>query len=199
MNSDNNPPTPLLHRPGGRAVIITLALVASHGLTFLAGWESARQAMLHKLDAMAENWDDAVNEAFGEAAPVEQPQAQPDNYNPQSYTKAEPEPNTDESDSSFCWGGEPCESATVPGVYYVHVTRNGGPARWPLPDLADMPEGCDSATETPCYDEATGFNYGVWRGSFHWYNPNAAAMGISEEKAHGWQAWDDSEGLATTN
>ena len=82
-------------------------------------------------------------------------------------------------------------SETDPTVSYVHTSRDGRPKRWPLPPIEAIgteADGCTSQNETRCFNSATGFYFGYWRGYWHWYSPEAEEMGLEPD---GWQHWSD--------
>lgn len=198
-----NTQLPLLQRPGkSRTVLIAGAIALSHlavgTVAFYAGVEHMRSQMLKNLDLMEQQLEKNFNEAFGL-----EPES---NYEPQSFRLSGSQAYLDETQYAqlgtdetpegepiICWGGEPCESATVPGVYYLHTRRGAGtesgPAVWPLPET----DGCESQTEVVCEDGATGFMYSYWKGVYTWQNLNAEVTGTPE---FGTQRWDDSAGLA---
>lgn len=163
----NSTARPLLSRTPARAVLITLALIASHGAAFGLGWEGARRVMLNRLDTMVEQWEATVDEAFN-LPPTTQPE-----LNLQSDRTAEPDSmatveSTEYFDSEICFEVEPCHNAEA-GVDFWDIGADGAGRN---PEQAvERGDGCESDTDTPCTDPDTGLLYGYWRGQFFYTSP----------------------------
>ena len=181
-SSANDAHLPLLRRSRKAQILVaSTVLVITHTIAFYSGVEYMRAAILREVDAWGEQVQQNLDNMFPE------PDADGQTWEPQSYTQASTGAN--DAGSEFCWQGEPCESEAVPGVYYVHTTREGGPAVWPLPAA----DGCEANEGYVCTDEATGFQYSFWKGMYSWYSPQAEAMGL---EPYGEQFMSDSAGLA---
>jgi hypothetical protein len=187
-SSANDVHLPLLRRSRKAQILVaSTALVITHTIAFYSGVEYMRAAVLSELGAWGEQVEQNINNMFPE------PEAEPQSFTQQSAKQSEDYVSVSRADldtpSEFCWQGESCESATHPGVFYVHTTREGGPAVWPLPDA----DGCEANAGYVCTDDATGFMYSYWKGMYSWYSPQAEAMGL---EPYGEQFMSDTAGLA---
>jgi len=175
---------PLLYRSRkARIALAGCGLLLSHLVAFYAGGEVMRSSILRNIETMS----DQVDEFFQE----------PQSWEPQSRVSetgndldGTAPKQADDAEAGFCWEGEPCESDTHPGVFYVHIRAdNSGVAVWPLPPADD----CTANEGYVCTDAATGFHYSYWKGMYSWFNPQAEAMGL---EPYSEQFMSDSAGLA---
>jgi len=199
--SNNQEQIPLFRRSRkAKIAVAACGFLISHVTVFFLGVEYMRYTALSRLDSLDQQMQQTIEGALPKAPESERSEnstewsqqnlTEDDVSNSRSNLAHSNLKQPDDADAGFCWEGEPCESSTHPGVYYVHLTRDGGgPAVWPLPD----PDGCESNRELICTDPASGFDYAVWKGVYTWYSSEAEELGL---EPYGTQSMGDSSALA---